>query len=103
MAALPRGKRSMGKTIICFCEDVTLEELQSAVEQGYRDIESIKRYTGIATGPCQGKECLVSALKLLLEAEQISGRPSVKLPTIRQPVVPIRIDEIVELETENPE
>lgn len=93
----------MGKTIICFCEDVTLDELQSAIKQGYRDIESIKRYTGIATGPCQGKECLLSALKLLLDAEQISGRPPADLPTIRQPVIPVRIDELAELEPEDPE
>jgi sarcosine oxidase subunit beta len=93
----------MGKTIICFCEDVTLEELQSAIEQGYRDIESIKRFTGIATGPCQGKECLANALKLLLEAGEISDRPPVQLPSIRQPVVPIRIDDLAAPETEGPE
>ena len=93
----------MGKRFICFCEDVTLEELQSAIEQGYRDIESIKRYTGIATGPCQGKECLVTALKLLLESGQIPGEPPVKLPTIRQPVVPVRIDDLAGPEAEDSE
>ena len=91
----------MGKTIICHCEDISLEELLSAIEQGYTDIESIKRYTGIATGPCQGKCCLIQTLRVLLSypdaAEGEAGRPpEVTLPTIRQPVLPMRIEDIRE-------
>ena len=50
----------MSKTIVCACEDVTLADLQQAVAHGYTDIESVKRYTGFGTGPCQGKSCLAS-------------------------------------------
>jgi bacterioferritin-associated ferredoxin len=107
----------MGKTIICHCEDISLGELLSAIEQGYRDIESIKRYTGIATGPCQGKCCLIQTLRVLLsypdktaaEAGELSkgadaesappsggNPPELTLPTIRQPVLPMRIEDIRE-------
>ncbi len=51
----------MGKSILCACEDVTLDELRRAFALGHRDLESLKRYTGLGTGPCQGKSCLAAA------------------------------------------
>lgn len=54
------------RTFVCRCEDVTLAELERAVERGMLTIEEIKRYTGIGTGPCQGKECLVPLVRWLL-------------------------------------
>ncbi len=56
------------KTLVCRCEDVTLEELDSAIAAGHRDLESLKRYTGFATGCCQGKGCLVACATRLAEA-----------------------------------
>jgi bacterioferritin-associated ferredoxin len=68
------------KRIVCRCEDVTLEELERAVELGHRDIESLKRYTGFGTGFCQGKGCLVVCAEELLArggdpAQGITPRP----------------------------
>lgn len=106
----------MAKTIVCHCEDITLDELISALEQGYREIESLKRFTGIATGKCQGKCCVVQTLRFLAgpagrEAirkgiNRGPGTPlasptddelaaAIRLPTIRQPVTPLRIDDLV--------
>jgi bacterioferritin-associated ferredoxin len=53
------------KVFVCRCEDVTTQEVEHAISLGHRDIESLKRYTGFATGWCQGKGCLASAGKLL--------------------------------------
>jgi len=53
------------KVLVCRCEDVTLHELQHAIDLGHRDIESLKRYTGFATGVCQGKSCLVACARVL--------------------------------------
>jgi bacterioferritin-associated ferredoxin len=107
----------MAKTMVCHCEDITLDELFSALEQGYAEIESIKRFTGIATGKCQGKCCIVQTLRVLAGARGRAavehglaagpGEPLtpptretldalVRIPTIRQPVIPIKIDDIVE-------
>ena len=107
----------MGKTIVCHCEDISLDDLYSALEQGFSEIESIKRFTGIGTGKCQGKCCVIQTL---LELDSPGGRLAVTqgsgagpgspmapptaadldakihLPTIRQPVIPLRIDDIVE-------
>ncbi len=57
----------MGKTIVCRCEDVTLADLEHAFSSGFRDIESLKRFTGLATGFCQGKCCLAHAARFLAE------------------------------------
>ena len=56
------------KIIVCRCEDVTLVDLEQALADGYLDIEEVKRFTGLGTGPCQGKECLVPTCKLLAQA-----------------------------------
>ena len=40
----------MSKSVLCTCEDVTLDDVRHAIDKGYRDIESIKRYIGGAAG-----------------------------------------------------
>lgn len=55
----------MAKTIICHCEDVTIEDLRDAFEAGHRELESLKRYTGFGTGLCQGKCCTAQTARYL--------------------------------------
>ena len=107
----------MAKTIVCHCEDISLDELHCALRQGYREIESIKRFTGIGTGKCQGKCCIIQTLRALKTGEgraaAVDGEAAgpgtslyrlsdsdvdaaVDFPTIRQPVVAMKIDDIVE-------
>lgn len=57
----------MAKVLVCRCEDVTLHELEAAIERGHTDIESLKRYTGFGTGWCQGKSCVALCARLLVE------------------------------------
>ena len=52
------------KAIVCACEDVTAGEIEHAIAAGFADIESIKRYTGLGTGPCQGKSCQSAAMRI---------------------------------------
>ena len=56
------------KVILCRCEDVTLADVQHAVDLGYADVEEVKRYTGFGTGPCQGKECLRGIVAAIADA-----------------------------------
>jgi bacterioferritin-associated ferredoxin len=104
----------MGKTIICHCEDVEVEEVYTALAQGFGDLETLRRYTGIGTGKCQGKCCLVQTLRILASLEPakpgapdptpgFTGDPRlVRLPTIRPPVLPMRIEDIIEDGEEKP-
>ncbi|MGI0155398.1 MAG: (2Fe-2S)-binding protein, partial [Thermoplasmata archaeon] len=82
----PRG----GRWVACPCEDVLLEEVEAAVDAGYRGIEVVKRYSGLGTGLCQGRYCLPDALLVL---SLLEGRPppEVGYITQRPPVVPMPI------------
>ena len=53
------------KRVVCRCEDVTVHDVDEAMASGYRDLESVKRYTGLATGWCQGKQCLAPCARLI--------------------------------------
>jgi sarcosine oxidase subunit beta len=75
------------KSFICLCEDVTVEELRSAIRRGYTDIEDLKRITGIGTGPCQGKQCLQVYRGILAEETGIRVE-DVPLTTFRPPIIP---------------
>lgn len=77
----------MGKSLVCTCEDVTVDDVQAALEKGYHDIESIKRYTGFGTGFCQGKSCQAAVARLL--ARKRSASPGQLSPfTPRPPLFP---------------
>lgn len=80
----------MGKKFVCFCEDLTEEDVLEAIRLGYDDIESLKRYAGFSTGPCQGKTCMLQVLRLL--ATQKHLKPSDQHLTTQRPLLdPIRL------------
>lgn len=80
----------MTKTILCLCRDVTVEDVERAVAEGYGDLETLKRFTGACTGPCQGKTCLESIRRLVAD---LTGRAlkDVPAPPRRPPVRPVRL------------
>ena len=78
----------MSKTLLCRCEDVTLSDVRECIERGMRDVESIKRYLGVGTGPCQAKGCMVE-LAFALIAHAGADPKELKPIAPRQPIVPI--------------
>lgn len=71
--------------MVCPCEDVLVEDIEEAVELGYRGIEPVKRLTAVTTGPCQGRWCLRATIELVAE---LTGTEPDELGSIthRQPV-----------------
>ncbi len=84
----------MEKTLVCRCEDVTLHEIDAAMERGHRDIESVKRYTGFGTGWCQGKWCLALCARLVVERGGDAARPF----TPRPPYRPVAFGDLARLD-----
>ncbi len=76
------------EVIICRCEDVTLYDIKQAIKKGCTDIESLKRYLQIGTGPCQGKTCIPLAEKILSK-ELNKPVPDMGHPTSRPPEIPV--------------
>ena len=54
-AAMPPGKGA--RTYLCFCEDVSVHDIERAIDEGFADVQTLKRYTTATMGPCQGKMC----------------------------------------------
>lgn len=82
------------KVIVCRCEDVTRREVEEAFEKGYKDLESVKRYTGFGTGWCQGKQCVVPIARLVVELGGITPEQPI---TPRQPYHPVPLAELAGL------
>ena len=57
---------------------------------GYVDIEEVKRYTGLGTGPCEGKECMALCARVLADEHGLADA-AVRPFTARPPVVPISL------------
>lgn len=52
------------KKFVCLCEDVTEKDLCDAVAEGYSNIETLKRYSTVSMGPCQGKMCQSASIAI---------------------------------------
>jgi len=87
----------MSKRILCRCEDVTRREFRKAYNDGFTELESLKRFTGVSTGFCQGKGCLVEAA---LELADLRGVAPADIPptTIRPPIEPVSFGDLASLE-----
>lgn len=79
---------STPRTMLCRCEDVTAEDARAAIHDGYACFEDLKRFLGVATGPCQGKACVQACMKLVAEERGIP-LDEVDVMTFRPPVRPI--------------
>jgi sarcosine oxidase subunit alpha len=80
--------RPNGKAFICLCEDVTEKDLYQAIAEGFDHIETLKRYSTVNMGPCQGKMCGQAAIET---CARVTGRDvnAVGATTSRPPVVPV--------------
>ena len=52
---IPEGKNS--RTYVCYCEDVSSHDIEQAIDEGFADVQTLKRYSTVTMGPCQGKMC----------------------------------------------
>ncbi len=84
------AENAASRTIICRCEDVTLEDLRSLLERGYTSPDELKRVSRCGMGPCQGKTC--RDLVVAEIARYLSEDPGdVPLATFRPPTKPVKI------------
>ena len=73
-----------GRAFACLCEDVTAKDIHRSVAEGYDSIELSKRFTTVMMGPCQGRMCQLSAVRLMA-AETGQGLEQVGTTTARPP------------------
>lgn len=87
------------KTIVCRCEDLTLEEVERAIDEGYTDLQELRKKLRIGMGPCQGRVCIQIVMKIL---ERKTGKkiPKKSLHTSRPPIVPVPLGSLASDENE---
>jgi NAD(P)H-nitrite reductase large subunit len=78
------------KAIVCRCEDISEDDVLAAIDEGYTDLEELRKKLRIGMGPCQGRVCIQLVIKIL---EKKTGKKisKVSLPTSRPPIVPIAL------------
>jgi sarcosine oxidase subunit alpha len=72
------------RAFACFCEDVSAKDIHRGVQEGYDSIELCKRFTTVTMGPCQGRMCQLSSVRLIA-GETGQGLDQVGTPTARPP------------------
>ena len=86
----PLAVASGRKQFVCLCEDVTTKELAQGVAEGFADLETLKRYSTVTMGPCQGKMCHGIAARV--HARLTDSSPArTGLTTARPPFQPISL------------
>jgi sarcosine oxidase, subunit alpha len=78
------------KKIACICEDVTEQDLKAAIEEGFDEIETLKRYSTFSMGPCQGKMCHFACSAVFSKATGSSLAKTVRT-TSRPPYHPVKM------------
>jgi NAD(P)H-nitrite reductase large subunit len=80
----------MKQSIVCRCEDISEEDVIHAIEEGYTDIEELRKKLRIGMGPCQGRVCIQLVTRIL---ERKTGKKiaQIQLPTVRPPLVPVSL------------
>ena len=78
------------KVFICRCEDLSQEEIEQAIDEGYTTLEELKCKLRLGMGPCQGRSCLSLARRILCQkTDKTVGE--ISLPPSIPPVVPVSL------------
>jgi sarcosine oxidase, subunit alpha len=76
------------KCFVCFCEDQTVKDLKYAIGEGFDSIELSKRYTTVTMGPCQGRLCHTSSIRVYAKATGLDEN-TIGTTTSRPPYAPV--------------
>lgn len=84
-------------TLLCRCENVTVGDVRSMVQQGVTELNEVKAITRCGMGPCQGRMC-GPVLGEIVAAELNRSVPDAGLLTIRQPLKQIPLGELASMD-----
>jgi sarcosine oxidase, subunit alpha len=79
-----------GRCFVCVCEDVTTKDMKRAIVEGFDSIELAKRYTTATMGPCQGKLCHLSSIRIYAQENRMY-ESAVGTTTARPPWSPVEL------------
>jgi len=88
------------KTIVCRCEDLSLQEIRDLIDKGYKSIDEIKRISRCGMGTCQGRGCRQIVAQEIAKATGQSME-DIQMPKFRPPVKPIKLGTLLGGEDED--
>lgn len=80
--------------LVCRCEDLTLADIRSLIQKGYRTLDELRRISRCGMGPCQGRTCR-ALVQRELQANGINIKDQVP-GVFRPPTKPITLGSIAE-------
>ena len=78
------------RTIVCRCEDLTLQDIRDIISAGLTTMEEVKRLTRCGMGPCQGRTCGGIVANEIARATGVAIE-DVAPPTYRPPIKPVKL------------
>jgi NADPH-dependent 2,4-dienoyl-CoA reductase/sulfur reductase-like enzyme len=84
--------------LLCRCEEVSVGDMRRAIAMGANSVRKLKAATRCGMGPCQGRQCTLSALNLLASNVGVDVA-ALQRPTLRMPSRPISVAELAECDT----
>jgi len=69
--AFPIVPHPKAKNFIDFDEDIQLKDFINAAQEGFNNIELMKRFTTVGMGPSQGKHSNMNAIRILADIRQL--------------------------------
>ena len=78
------------KKFVCVCEDVTEKDILDAIGEGFDEMQTLKRYSTVSMGPCQGKMCLKASIGIFHQQTGLSVDDA-GTTTSRPPLGPISL------------
>jgi|SRR5699024_2789741 len=81
-------------TIICRCEEINRDEIETAIKSGANTFDDIKRLTRCGMGPCQSKVCMNLVREIITDYTGISLEEIVP-SRMRMPLKLVRMSALV--------
>lgn len=79
---------------VCKCEEVTLKQIEKAIDEGFTDYEELRRYLRVGMGMCGGRTCRTTVLSIL--SRKLGRSPEELLKgRFRPPVMPTKFESIL--------
>ncbi len=82
-----------GDTVVCRCENLTLEDIEGRRREGATSMLQLKAATRMGMGRCQGRNCLAT-LAALVAGSTGAETPAPTWPRGRPPARPIRLADL---------
>jgi bacterioferritin-associated ferredoxin len=82
---------------VCRCNDVTVGEVENAMDEGLLEIEQLRKKLRIGMGNCQGRTCLELLQAILAKRLRVT-KDKVPLPLVRAPLIPVPLQAFVGVE-----